>query len=251
MQRYSLKEIRASLPKEKNKGDSLWIQYVIRNISFPFTYFFLNIGFSAWSVSVLSVLVAAISCFIFFINNEAARWTGVVLMQLWMIFDCVDGNIARVTKTTGPMGEFIDAESGYVISAFSCLGLSAAAYYTTQYTAFANYMVVLGGIASAANILSRLIHQKYIVSLKNDAGNDKVRTIQEEEHIKFSFQNVRRRIGKEIGLSGMFMILVIAAQIFKIYDYLTVFYFLFYTVSLLIVIARYSLKAKPREGGTV
>ena len=237
-----MRQIMESLPKKKNKGDSLWVQYIARNLSFPFTYLFINLGFSAWAVSVLSILVAFLACFAFCINDEIARWIGVALVHFWMICDCVDGNIARVKKTTGPMGEFIDAQSGYIISAFCYFGLGCAAYYTTQFTDFSILFIALGGVASIANILSRLIHQKFTVAqIKENDGEDEV---QKEEQKRMSFQNLRRRIGKEIGLSGMFMILVILCQVFKIYDYVTIFYFLFCAGSLGIVILRYSLKAK-------
>jgi hypothetical protein len=87
-----------------------------------------------------------------------------------------------------------------------------------------------------------VIHQKFTVAqIKVNGGEDEV---QKEEQEKFSFQSLRRRIGKEIALSGMFMILVILCQLFEIYDYVTVFYFLFCVGSLGIVILRYSLKAK-------
>ena len=242
MSRYTMQQIKESLPKEKNKGDSIWVQYVARSVSYPVTYFFINLGFSAWAVSVLSILIAFLACFAFCINNDIARWIGVVLIHFWMICDCVDGNIARVKKTTGPMGEFIDAQSGYIISAFCYFGLGVAAYYTTGFTQCSILFLALGGVSSIANILSRLIHQKYSVAqIKICKGEDQV---QKEEKEKFSFQNLRRRIGKEVGLSGMFMVLVILCQIFRIYDYVTLFYFLFCTGSLLLVIIRYSLKAK-------
>lgn len=240
--KYTMQQIKDSLPKKKNKGDSLWVQYVARNVSYPFTYLFINLGFSAWAVSALSIAVAFLACIAFCINSNVARWVGVILIHFWMICDCVDGNIARVKKTTGPMGEFIDAQSGYIISAFCYFGLGVAAYYTTKYTDYSVLLLALGGVSSIANILSRLIHQKFTVAqIKVNGGEDEV---QKEEQEKFSFQSLRRRIGKEIGLSGMFMILVILCQLFKIYDYVTVFYFLFCVGSLGIVILRYSLKAK-------
>lgn len=240
--RYTMQQIKESLPKVKNKGDSLWVQYVARNISYPFTFLFINMGFSAWDVSVLSIIVAFLACFAFCINSELARWIGVILIHFWMICDCVDGNIARVKKTTGPMGEFIDAQSGYIISAFCYFGLGVAAYFTTKYIDHAVLFLALGSVSSITNVLSRLIHQKFTVAqIKVNGGED---TVRKEEQEKFSFQSLRRRIGKEIGLSGMFMILVILCQIFKIYDYVTVFYFLFCIVSLGVVILRYSIKAK-------
>ena len=241
MTHYSFMQIKESLPKTKNEGDSIWVRYIARNVSFPFTYVFINLGFSAWAVSVISIVVAFFACFAFCIDHDFSRWTGVILFHLWMICDCVDGNIARVKKTTGPMGEFIDAQIGYIISAFCYFGLGVAAYYTTRFSFYAVLFIALGGISSISNILSRLIHQKYTVSRIKLSGKDEVSI---EESKAFSFQKIRRRIGKELGLSGLFMVLVIIGQVFKIYDYISVFYFVFCTSSLLLVIFKYSLKAK-------
>lgn len=241
MRKYTMKQIKESLPKKKNEGDSLWVQCVARYISYPCTYLLINLGFSAWQVSVLSIIVAFLACFSFCVNSDFARWVGVGLVHLWMICDCVDGNIARVKKTTGPMGEFIDAQSGYVISAFCYFGIGVAAYYTTSYPWFSILFLLMGSIASIANILARLIHQKYTVEKIKASGDDEV---YKQEQNRNSFQSWRRRIGKEVGLSGAFMILVVLCQIFKIYDYIIAFYFFFCVGSLLLVIIQYSLKAK-------
>lgn len=238
---YSLKAIKESLPKEKNGNDSMWVRFVVRRVSFFVTYLLINIGASASSVSLFSVLVAFAATFLFFINGDLFRWIGVILIHLWMILDCVDGNIARVKKTASTMGEFVDAQSGYVISAFCYMGFAMSAYYTTGYEKYAVCLIVLGAIASISNVLSRLIHQKYQVSImKNSKSDNSVE--KSPESISF-FSRLRKRLGKELGLSGAFMIITIPCQIFKLYDFVTVFYFLFCTASLFAVLFYYSIKS--------
>ena len=53
--KYSFKSIVASLPQKKNSNSSWWVKLWVRKASFPFTWFFINLGFSPNAVSVLSI----------------------------------------------------------------------------------------------------------------------------------------------------------------------------------------------------
>jgi phosphatidylglycerophosphate synthase len=88
---------------------------------------------------------------------------GVVLINLWIVLDCCDGNIARVTKKSSYMGEFIDAVSGYVICAFNFLAIGLAAYNrsTLLFGEKNVWLVVIGAVACISNLFARLIYQKY------------------------------------------------------------------------------------------
>ena len=117
---YSWGEIVRSLPKKKNSKSSLWVKWIIRKLSFPFTFLFINLGFSAWSASVLSIFVALAGCTALCVDSALWRAVGVVLVELWLVMDCVDGNIARVKKTSSPMGGCIDAHSAAILSPRLC-----------------------------------------------------------------------------------------------------------------------------------
>ena len=158
---YSWGEIVRSLPKKKNSKSSLWVKWIIRKLSFPFTFLFINLGFSAWSASVLSIFVALAGCAALCVDSALWRAVGVVLVELWLVMDCVDGNIARVKKTSSPMGGCIDAFSGYFITAFVFFSVGVAACYSTRFTEHAGLWVAMGGLSSAFGLLARLIHQKY------------------------------------------------------------------------------------------
>lgn len=245
---YSLKTIIKSLPKKKNSKSSLWVKLIIRRVSFLFTFLFINIGFSAWAVSVLSVAVAVTGCVFLCLDNFVFRLVGVILIEFWLVLDCVDGNIARVKKTSSEMGEFIDALSGYFITSFVYFAIGVAAYRTTFVPLFEEhrtFFILFGSVSSICGILSRLIHQKYTYSLlvlKNNNSN--IDLPQDEVENKKSLQYLRSRMDKEIGISGLFMPLLIVSAIFNLYDFLTIFYLLFQGVGLLAVTFYYSLKAR-------
>ncbi len=58
-----MRDITSSLTKKKNSRSSFWVQLWVRRASFPVTYIFINTGWSANEVSILSwilIFVAAI-----------------------------------------------------------------------------------------------------------------------------------------------------------------------------------------------
>ena len=112
-QHYSYQEIKASLTKKKNSRSSLWVQLWVRKASFPVTYLFINSGWTANMVSVLSWIVIAFAAVCLSINSFGWMLAGVILTNFWLVLDCVDGNIARVKKVKTFMGDFFDAVAGY------------------------------------------------------------------------------------------------------------------------------------------
>lgn len=243
---YSFKQIVDSLPKKKNSKSSLWVKIVVRKLSFIFTYLFINLGCSAWMASIISIIVAVAGTVCLCIDSIVCRIIGVILVELWLVLDCVDGNIARVRKTSSEMGEFIDALSGYYVTGFVYLAIGVSAYYTTRFSNYALAFLILGGISTVAGLLARIIHQKYTYTLLIlERDNNKKETLPEEEVInKKSLQYIRSRMDKEINISGLFMPFLIIALIFNLFDVMTVFYFLFQVAGLLAVTAYYSLKAR-------
>ena len=295
---YSWGEIVRSLPKKKNSKSSLWVKGIIRKLSFPFTFLFINLGFSAWGASVLSIFVALAGCAALCVDSALWRAVGVVLVELWLVMDCVDGNIARVKKTSSPMGGCIDAFSGYFITAFVFFSVGVAACYSTRFTEHAVLWVAMGGLSSAFGLLARLIHQKYTCcvlesqrrekngadgeNIENNGGNIEVNRGNGETYGTHGEANrtneganrengeaigtgvqtangkeneellekggrlsyLRSRIDKEIGISGLFMPFLIVACIFRLYDVMTIFYFIFQGAGALAAAVYYALKTR-------
>lgn len=245
MKGYSLRYIVDSLPAKKNSKSSLWVKIVVRKLSFLFTYVFINLGFSPWTVSIISVFVAVGGCLLLMIPDYVCVIVGVILVQFWLILDCVDGNIARCKKLSSEMGSFIDALSGYYISGFVYLGVGVAAYNFSSIDKYRIFFLLMGAFSSIAGILCRLIHQKYtytVLILERQCPD--LVTPEEEVENKRSLQYLRSRLDKEIGISGLFMPFLIFATVFNCFGVVTAFYFVFQMGALFAVSGVYSLKAK-------
>ena len=231
--KYSIKDIKKSLPEYKAKIEPFWGRLFIRRVSYYVTYLLINTGCSANMVSVFSCFVAMLGSFMMCINNWKCIWLGIILLTFWSVLDCVDGNIARCTKKSSWAGVFFDAMGGYTISAFVMVGAGMAAYNTTVF--FENYRVYLllvGTVAGVCDIFSRLIYQKYsncIIrmeyarinnwGIKQEGGEG----LDKEGDNSF-IKKVSFFIDYEFGIGGdETLILIIAALIKKIDFFLVIF----------------------------
>lgn len=247
IQHYSFSEIVQSLPKKKNGRSSLWVKTVIRKLSFVFTFLFVNMGITPWLASVISAIVAFSGAVLLGINSPTCRIIGVICIQMWLVLDCVDGNIARVTRTCSDLGDFIDTLSGYVVSACAMLSIGMAASYTTQCPILmnSNILIVLGAMGSIGNVLARLIHQNYMVTIfRLEKKGTQLKNPDDDVEADHGIGYLRSRIDKELGISGFFMPLLIVALIFSKLDVFTIVYSAFFTLSALAICVYYALKSK-------
>lgn len=248
--KYSYKYVRESLPKNKSSVSSIWVKAVARPLSFPLTYLFANMGFSANFISVLSGLVSVAGCILLSVPDKTAVWAGIVCINLWIVLDCVDGNVARVTNKFSRMGEFFDAAYGYIICAFDFIAIGMAAYHYSHLL-FGEHSVIpilLGGLTCAFNLLPRLVYQKYTVMMMDMAykengeyqpENDSFYKPEQRKGITY----LRLVVDRQIGTSGLFMPFLIACGIFNCFDLMLALYCCYLAVSCLAVYVMFSLKA--------
>lgn len=253
MPEYSYKFIKESLPKKKNGRSSLWVRWFIRKISFPFTYIFINTGWSANQVSLLSWVVIFIASVCLCFNNFWCMLTGVILTNFWLVLDCVDGNIARCKRSKTFMGDFFDAIAGYGPFAFTTIALGMAAFYTSRLivSGYSWVWILIGAVGSMSNVYTRLIHQKYLTCVfAADAilGDFDSITLKDTDD-KRSFAYIREQIDKNIGVSGLFMPWLFVALFTDTFDIMLSFYTIYYIVSFLAIIYLYCRKAVTFERG--
>lgn len=248
---YSYKQIKESLTKKKNSRSSLWVQLWVRKASFPVTYLFINTGWTANMVSVLSWIVILVAAVLLSINNFWCMLAGVLLTNFWLVLDCVDGNIARVKKVKTFMGDFYDAVAGYGPFSFTTITLGIAAYHTTTIFQDGNrwLLILIGGVGAAANLYMRLIHQKYtncFFAAKKIMGDLDEISLKDSEDKK-SFSYIREQIDKNLGVSGLFMPWLFVALFTNTFDIMVCCYTLYYLVSFLAVSVLYCKKATEFE----
>ncbi len=121
-------EARVLLERANRPDDGFYSTYVLRRASTPLTALAVRRGWSPNQVSVFSLGVGLLAALSFAIGSWPALLAGALLMQASLVIDCVDGEVARFTRSFSDLGAWIDASSDRVkeYAAYAGLALGSA-----------------------------------------------------------------------------------------------------------------------------
>ncbi len=107
-------------------------KYINRRISIRFTRLYLILGLSANQATLTSLLLG-IAAGIFFLNSQPLYWfIGLLILYLALIFDCVDGEIARYKKQSSLEGRYFDVIVTYFLIPYLLACMSFSLYSIIQ-----------------------------------------------------------------------------------------------------------------------
>lgn len=228
--------LKKSYTPEKRKVDqveNIFPYFVARPLSYFFSVFFIRFNITANTISKISIIVALSASLLLAFGDNDIKLIGCLFCFLWIVLDCVDGNLARYylnhnKENVTPNGEFFDAASGYYFNAFVFLGIGVGVFLNDGFLPeeYSWLFIVIGALASIFSVLSRLIYQKFnnvCSSESNIIGNKGSRGF-----ILALIQNL-------VALSNFFQVFLPLSIIFNILDYLLVFYFLMNLMMLLYI----------------
>jgi len=125
-----MREIIASYSDKKRKNEQfdLWLYHIGRRFSWPIAWAAINLGITATGVTFISAFFVWTGAALIMVGSPLWQLLGALFFQLWIIFDCADGTVARATKTGSKRGEYADAFGGYSVSMllYSSMGVAAA-----------------------------------------------------------------------------------------------------------------------------
>ena len=233
---YSFSYFKNNMPAWKRKKDPILSKIFYRPISFFTASLCAKMGIMANTVSYVSILVAVIACALFVIpSNHCAHIAGAILINVWLIMDCTDGNLARGMKKQ-PFGEFADGTSSYVLVGLMCIAMSMAAFFSggIVFAKGSPWIILLGAIASISDTLMRLIYQKF-TNVKRDMEDKNIIPIEKDEHKDVSnVGSIKSRIENELGVGGILPVVILLATIFNFLDVVVIYCFFYYGGSCLI-----------------
>ncbi len=125
-------EARVLLERANRPDDGFYSTFVLRRASKPLTALALRVGVTPNQVSVLSLFVGLAAALSFATGSWWGLLTGALLMQASLIIDCVDGEVARFTRSFSDLGAWIDASSDRVKEYAAYAGLAAGSARTDQ-----------------------------------------------------------------------------------------------------------------------
>jgi phosphatidylglycerophosphate synthase len=105
-------------------NDGAFSMAVIRPVSRRLTAVGLRHGWTPNAVTVASLLVGLLACGLVALDSRAGWVAAAVLLQVSLVVDCVDGEIARFTRSYSPLGGWLDAV-GDRVKEFAMVGVVA------------------------------------------------------------------------------------------------------------------------------
>jgi len=125
---FTIQAIREQYTEEKrllDKGTNLWVYLYVRKFSFYPTWLCLKLGISANQVTLSSILIGMFGCVLFVLGGKVNIVMGAVLINVWSVLDCVDGNLARLLNTKSKYGWFLDSITGFMLNSILlfCMGI--------------------------------------------------------------------------------------------------------------------------------
>ena len=149
--RPSIEELRRVTQPESVRtraGAEHWVASAyLRDISPHLTRVLLRAGFSANGVTWLMILSAALAAVLTGWPGVFSAVLVVVLVQLQMLVDCSDGEVARWRETSSPLGVYLDRVGHYVAECGIAVALGVRATGAVQ----------LGGVWISLGLLLGLL----------------------------------------------------------------------------------------------
>ena len=125
--------------------DGFYSTFVVRRLSKPLTRLALRLNMSPNTVTLVSFAVGLGAAGAFAAGYRWALVLGAILLQLSLIIDCVDGEVARATRRFSALGAWLDASTDRVKEylAYAGLAIGAAAVAGVNIWPLAIIMLVL------------------------------------------------------------------------------------------------------------
>jgi phosphatidylglycerophosphate synthase len=126
IQRLSIPRLRLKLANRANDG--FFSVYVLRRFSKLLTWVAVKVGATPNQVTIASFAIGLYAAFLFAQGDFWSILLGAVLLQVSIIVDCVDGELARYTRKFSELGAWLDAITDRVKEYAVFLGLAYGAY---------------------------------------------------------------------------------------------------------------------------
>ena len=107
--------------------DGLYSTFVVRRLSKPLTRLALRLGLHPNAITVASFAIGIAAAAAFASGTRGWLLAGALLLQLSLVVDCVDGEVARATRRFTVLGAWLDASTDRVKEFLAYAGLAVGA----------------------------------------------------------------------------------------------------------------------------
>jgi phosphatidylglycerophosphate synthase len=107
--------------------DGFYSTFLVRRLSKPVTRLALKLGLSPNTITLISFLIGMCAALAFAQGTRPWLIIGAIALQISLIVDCVDGEVARATRRFSALGAWLDASTDRVKEYAAYAGLAAGA----------------------------------------------------------------------------------------------------------------------------
>jgi len=163
-----IQKINSINSKPRNISNLCIIDFILAKFSILLTPFFLILRFTPNQITILNFFVGIFSVYLINFKYEYFQY-GILIFFLFIIFDHVDGSIARYQKIKSFFGKFIDALFDAIIFGFFFMSL---ALYSFNLTGSVN-LLIFGVFSSSLMLIDILTLDKFAVLVRwsNEQNN--------------------------------------------------------------------------------
>ena len=129
--------------RSSRPDDGFYSTFVLRKLSRPISRWGAAHGVSANAVTILSGVLGVLAAVLFGTGVYGGLLAGAALLQVSLVLDCVDGEIARATRTFSSFGAWLDASLDRVKEYGALAGLAVGAAHEGHDL----WLVALAGMA--------------------------------------------------------------------------------------------------------
>jgi len=238
--------------KSEQDKNELVGYYIFRPLSFYLTPVFMNRGITANQTTWISIVALLAGFILLAIGDYAATIVGAVLLNVWVILDFVDGNIARYEQLSSRYGELIDALGAFLAHlVFFAAGVGfyfyrdGASLSAPSWQHYPVLVLILGCVASLSAIWIRLVYHKFRNTFP-DPEFEKTEVVKIRE--THSPSAILLLLGHNlVNLSGLLLPLLLLAAIFGRTDIFIILLALANLSILAITLRRILRLAKKRD----
>ena len=155
------KDIRKSTKIKPINQEVFFAYFFGRRLSPFFVNIFLNLKIKPNTVTVYMIIAGIIGAILFAFDNIWFKFTGYIFMLLWLILDCVDGEVARITKVFSKFGEELDYIAHIINHPIFNIALLISLIQLNKYNIMFVSMVSI--ILISSNLVSRNLLSMYTI----------------------------------------------------------------------------------------
>ncbi|MBO05627.1 MAG: hypothetical protein CMI58_01050 [Parcubacteria group bacterium] len=174
--------------RERYKGSYAiyYALYVTHSFSIRIVRFLYNKSITPNQITTLSILLSFVSAYSFSLGTNISCLVGAFLLELFYIFDSVDGQLARAKGLSSHSGKYLDIFCNFLVPPVVLFGVGIGVL-KTGYTSFAFYSLWLGCYAVLILQVIELL-QSYLINihLSDNQETGKSKFVQQKKYSSLS-----------------------------------------------------------------